>query len=68
MELVGGYYVELYSQESMMYAIAATIEEFLEMLGILVFVYALLSYIDSYMKGLSIQVTLISDRHQHRSA
>jgi hypothetical protein len=36
--------------------IITSIEELLEMLGIVVFVYALLSYIRSYMKGLTIRV------------
>jgi hypothetical protein len=35
-----------------------TIEEFLEMLGVAVFVYALLSYIGSYMKELTIRVRI----------
>lgn len=63
MELVGGYYSNFYTEHSMTYAIIVTIEESLEMLGIAVFIYALLSYISSYMKGLSLQVTFASDRH-----
>lgn len=68
MELIGGYYANFYTERSMTYAIIVTIEESLEMLGIVVFVYGLLSYINSYMKGLSLKVTFVSDRHEHRSA
>jgi hypothetical protein len=42
-------------------------EEFLEMLGIVIFIYTLLSYISSYMKGVSLRVKFIDDRKQRRS-
>ncbi|HCF28594.1 MAG TPA: hypothetical protein DEV81_15645, partial [Cyanobacteria bacterium UBA11049] len=38
MELVGGYYAELYSQYNITYAIITTVEELLEMLGLLIFI------------------------------
>lgn len=66
-ELIGGYYADFYNEQSMVYAIIVTIEESLEMLGIVVFVYALLSYINTYMEGLSLQLTVVSDRQQRRS-
>ena len=70
MKLVGGYYADLYAlhsqQLNMTYAIITTIEELLEMLAIVVFIYALLSYISFYMKGVSLQVNIIKDR-KHRS-
>jgi hypothetical protein len=68
MELVGGYYADLYGKQNMMYAMMATIEEFFEMLGIVVFIYALLSYMSSYMKGVSLRINFIDDRKQRRSA
>lgn len=67
-EMVGGYYSYLYGQQNITYAIITTLEEFLEMLGIVVFIYALLSYISSYMKGVSLQINIIDDRKQRRSA
>jgi len=67
-ELVGGYHADLYAQQNMMYAIITTIEELFEMLGIVVFIYALLSYMSSYMKGVSLRVNFIDDRKQRRSA
>lgn len=56
MEMVNGYHAELTGRENMMYVILFTIEELLEMLGIIVFVYALLSYISKYMKGANLQL------------
>jgi len=38
------------------FATLTSVEEFLEMLGIVVFIYALLSYISSHMKGLTVRV------------
>ena len=66
-ELVGGYYAELNSQYNITYAIITTVEEFLEMLGLLIFIYALLSYISSFMKGVSLQINIIADAKQRRS-
>ncbi len=42
-------------------------EEFLEMLGIAIFSYALLSYISKNMKGLVLKINLIDDRKKRRS-
>ncbi|PIG92691.1 hypothetical protein [Gloeocapsopsis sp. IPPAS B-1203] len=53
-EAIGGYYAHLYGERNMAYAMIAGVEEFLEMLGVIVFIYALLSHVDSVMKGLSI--------------
>ena len=72
MKLVEGYYADLRAlhsqQPSMTYAIITTIEELLEMLAVVVFIYALLSYISSYMKGVSLRVNINDDRKQNRIA
>ncbi len=68
MELVGGYYANFYSQENMTYAVIATIEEGLEMLGIAVFIYALLSYMSLYFKGESWRVCFVEGRTQRPRA
>lgn len=47
MEMVGGYYQSYYGRFNIPYNIIATAEEFLEMLGIVVFIHALLSYLGS---------------------
>ena len=49
MEMLGGYFVEVYGQKSFVYFLISTIEEFLEMFGIAVFIYALLSYITNHI-------------------
>jgi hypothetical protein len=64
MEMVGGYYADFYGLQNMMFAILTTIEEFLEMLGIVVFIYALLSYINTYMRGVSLKVNIIDAKKQ----
>jgi hypothetical protein len=48
-ELVGGRYAELHGVENLTYSMIATVEESLEMAGVIVFIYALLKYIaDNY--------------------
>lgn len=47
MEIVGSFTQEFYGKASMIHAMATTIEEFLEMIGIVVFINTLLSYIGS---------------------
>ena len=45
MEVVGSFTQEFYGKASMVHAMATTIEEFLEMIGIVVFINTLLSYL-----------------------
>ena len=53
LELVGGRYAELHGQENLTYNMLATVEESLEMSGVIVFIYALLKYIsDNYKEVL----------------
>jgi hypothetical protein len=48
-ELVGSRYAEFHGGENLTYNIIATVEESLEMAGVIVFIYALLKYIaDNY--------------------
>jgi hypothetical protein len=53
MELVGGYIFTLKVLPPISYAISTTLEESLEMLGIVVFIHALISYIKTYVGGVS---------------
>ena len=55
-ELVGGAYAYAQGITDLAYSIIVTIEEALEMIGILVFIYALLDYIETYIKSLLIQM------------
>lgn len=45
-EMIGGYYKYLHGEENLGYALITTIEESMEMLGIVVLIHALLVYID----------------------
>ena len=52
-EMLGGYVAYTTGQENVSYVIVTTLEEFLEMLGIVVFIHALVSYIKTYLGGVS---------------
>ncbi len=67
-ELVGGYYADYYTENDMIYTLITTVEEVLEMLGIIVFIYSLLSYMSCYMKGVDIGVHIINIMKQRRSS
>ncbi|MBW4663463.1 MAG: hypothetical protein KME01_04560 [Chroococcus sp. CMT-3BRIN-NPC107] len=54
MELLSGAYAELYTHNNFTSAILTSIEEFMEMIGIVIFIYALLSYIGSELRGLNL--------------
>jgi len=56
MESVTGLYASYAGRENLTYAILTNIEEVFEMVGILVFIYALLSYIRSNLPGLRIGI------------
>jgi len=58
MELLSGAYAELYTDENFVTAILTSIEEFMEMIGIVIFIYALLSYISSELKGINLQLRI----------
>ncbi|WP_116472439.1 hypothetical protein [Zobellella maritima] len=55
-EMVSGSYVEMYGRGSLFYALLYTCEEFFEMLGVVIFIYALLMYIVDEFKVLAINV------------
>jgi hypothetical protein len=52
-EMLGGYVADTTGQENVSYVIVITLEESLEMLGIVVFIHALTSYIKTYLGGVS---------------
>ena len=55
-ELVAGWYVELYGRNNLTYSFLVTLEETLEMTGIIVFVYALLDYMTVNLGELRIRI------------
>ncbi|NHC34412.1 hypothetical protein [Scytonema millei] len=56
-EMFNGYYKSLYGDRSMYYALTA-VEEGMEMLGIVTFIYGLMTYISSSMKGIHLLVSI----------
>lgn len=58
-EFIGGYWAELYGNENLTYALITMCEESLEMVGILVFIYALMAYITSELNDLRIRIGLL---------
>lgn len=52
-EMLGGYVAYTTGQKNVSYVIVITLEESLEMLGIVVFIHALISYIKTYLGGVS---------------
>jgi hypothetical protein len=55
MEMVGGHIRKVYGLESLQYVSETVVEESLEMIGILIFIYALLSYLSHYVKEFQVQ-------------
>ena len=59
MEMVGGYQVYVAGEDSIPYQIIVSVEELLEMLGIVVFIHALTSYIKTYLGGVSWDIYIL---------
>ncbi|MBL4898786.1 MAG: hypothetical protein COA42_22090 [Alteromonadaceae bacterium] len=57
LELLGGRQTDLYGMENITYATITTCEELLEMLGIAIFIYTLLTYMDNQFEGVVITIT-----------
>lgn len=55
-ELIGGYYADLYGTERLLYVIITTIEESLEMIGILIFVHSLFKYLETYLPRITFDI------------
>ncbi len=63
-EMIGAYYAELHGQNNFMYSLLTIFEESLEMLGIVIFIYALLSYIAQYLRAVNLQISF----HQNKKS
>ena len=55
-EMLGGYYYELHAGESLTYSLITTLEESLEMLGLILFIRALLDYLSVHFSEISINI------------
>ncbi len=57
MELIGGYIADTYGFNNTFYGIVSSIEEILEMLGIVIFIHGLLTYIQSHLTELHLSLS-----------
>ena len=55
-EMLGGHYVELHGIENLTYSMITTLEESLEMLGLILFIRALLDYLTAHFSEISINL------------
>lgn len=55
LELIAGKFISFYGQANLQYSLITTIEESLEMGGIIILIYSLLNYIKSEMSGIQIK-------------
>lgn len=63
LELIGGRHETLYGTDNLSYSLLVTLEEFLEMAGIIIFIYALTSFYVTYAENniLKVNLTLSPD-------
>ena len=57
LELLGNYHFDLYGENDVKYLVFSSIEEVLEMTGIVVFIYALMSYISTELEGVQLRIS-----------
>lgn len=57
LEMVEGYFADLYGYDTIFHHVATTLEELLEMIGVAVFIYALLDYIKNQIGIVNISVS-----------
>ena len=55
-EMLGGHYHELHGRENLTYSMISTLEESLEMLGLILFIRALLDYLSTHFSEISINL------------
>jgi hypothetical protein len=56
MDFIEGRYAEFFGDQNMTMALLATVEESCEMMGVILFSYALMSYLSSHTKGIAFQI------------
>jgi hypothetical protein len=66
-EIIGGYYKYLYGEENLGYALITTVEESMEMLGIVVLIHALLLYMtNSGINSININFNMTQNANKNR--
>ncbi|MEL6495205.1 MAG: hypothetical protein AAFQ41_08775, partial [Cyanobacteria bacterium J06623_7] len=68
MEMIGSHFAESLSQQHIIYAAIVSVEECLEMTGIIVFIYALFHYLDCWASPLNLQVSLAPSKSPLKKA
>lgn len=66
MEMIGSHFAESLSQQHIVYALTTTVEELLEMTGIIIFIHSLFQYLDRWAYPLDLQVFLTSSEPTYR--
>ncbi|MEG4836675.1 hypothetical protein [Microcoleus sp. B9-D4] len=61
MEMVTGYYADAVTQRNLIYGLMVCVEEILEMVGVIVFIYALLSYIGSHLETIDLRLKIVDN-------
>ncbi|MDJ0687673.1 MAG: hypothetical protein QNJ41_04105 [Xenococcaceae cyanobacterium MO_188.B32] len=56
-EMMGGDHSEMYGENNFVYEMITTVEESLEMMGILVFIYSLLFYLQTYLEKINLSIS-----------
>ena len=59
MEMLGSHFAESIGQQHIVYALIATVEELLEMIGIVLFIRALLHYLYKWAERLNLQIDIL---------
>jgi hypothetical protein len=59
MEMIGSYIAEAQGQQTLAYALTATAEEIIEMIGIILFIYGLLYYISKWAEKINLQISIL---------
>jgi hypothetical protein len=65
MEMVGSHFAESIGQQHILYAAIATVEEVLEMTGIIMFIYALLYYLSQWTSRLDLELNISDPSPKH---
>ncbi|MEG4491040.1 hypothetical protein [Microcoleus sp. D3_18_C4] len=61
MEMVTGYYADAVTKRNLIYGLMVCVEEILEMVGVIVFIYALLSYIGSHLETIDLRLKIVDN-------
>ncbi len=59
MEMIGSHFAQSIGQQHIIYALIATVEEFLELIGIVMFIYALLVYLNQWANYVDLKVDIL---------